>query len=363
MNGMVSAVAYGVTGPDAPFTRLDIARRDVGPHDVRIDIAYTGICHSDIHTARNEWGGTTAYPCVPGHEIVGTVAETGSAVTGFAVGDRVGVGCLVDSCRECDPCRTGLEQHCANGPTWTYNSLDRHLGGPTLGGYSTGIVVDHRYVLTIPDTLPLAATAPLLCAGVTLYSPLRRWSARPETRVAIIGLGGLGHIGVKLAAATGADVTVLSQTHAKRDDALRLGAHHYHATGDPDTFKQLRGRFDLILNTVSAALDLDAHLAMLATGGTLVELGLPEQPLTLSAFSLTDGRRNLAGSLIGGIAETQEMLDFCAAHHITADIELTTPDHIDHAYTRMLASDVRYRFVIDFQDLATEQTTSTAVAT
>ncbi|NUS42616.1 MAG: NAD(P)-dependent alcohol dehydrogenase [Mycobacteriaceae bacterium] len=347
---MVKAAAYAVSAPDSRFEKIALDRRELGASDVLIDIKYTGICHSDIHTARGEWGRTT-YPCVPGHEIAGVVSAVGPGVTKYAVGDRVGVGCMVDSCGKCGPCRAGQEQFCAKGGTWTYNSPDPVSGGVAYGGYSTHIVVTENFVVRIPDALPLDAAAPLLCAGITLYSPLRHWNAGPGKQVAIIGMGGLGHVGVKIASALGAEVTVLSQSLRKRDDGLRLGAKHYYATADRTTFKQLRGRFDLILNTVSAKLDLDAHLSLLALDGTLVELGLPELPLTLSAFSLTGGRRSLAGSLIGGISETQEMLDFCAEHGITADIEVIAADGIDAAYDRVMVSDVRYRFVIDISTI------------
>ena len=342
---MVSAAAYAVSGPDAKFEKVTIDRREVGPLDVLIEIKFAGICHSDIHTALDEWHGTR-YPCVPGHEIVGIVAEVGSDVTRFAVGDRVGVGCFIDSCGVCDACVAGEEQYCAKRVVATYNS-PLEDGTHTLGGYSTHIVVTEKFVLRIPDELPLDRAAPLLCAGITLYSPLRHWNAGPGKKVAIIGMGGLGHVGVKIAHALGAEVTVLSQTLSKRADGLRLGADAYYATSDPATFKQLRNRFDLIVNTVSANLDIDRYLGMLAINGTLVELGLPEHPIAVRAFFLTTNRRSLAGSMVGGIAQTQEMLDFCAAHGIGAEIELISADRIDDAYERVLASRVRYRFVID----------------
>ena len=288
---------------------------------------------------------------VPGHEIAGIVTAVGSEVTKYQVGDRVGVGCFVDSCRECAQCRAGEEQYCTNpGMVGTYNGVGRD-GEPTQGGYSGAIVVDENYVLRIPDSLPLDAAAPLLCAGITLYSPLRHWNAGPGTRVAVVGLGGLGHMGVKLAHAMGATVTVLSQSLKKMEDGLRLGADEYYATSDPETFEKLAGSFDLILNTVSATLDLNDYLGLLKLDGTLVELGMPDQPMTVPAPALIFGRRRLAGSLIGGIAETQEMLDFCAEHDVRPEIEVIAPDYINNAYERMLASDVRYRFVIDTQSL------------
>ncbi len=338
--------AYAATSATEPLTETTITRRDVGPHDVAFDIHFAGICHSDIHTVRAEWGEPN-YPVVPGHEIAGVVTEVGSDVTKFQVGDRVGVGCFVDSCRECDQCRAGEEQYCTNpGMIGTYNGVGRD-GEPTQGGYSGAIVVDENYVLRIPDSLPLDAAAPLLCAGITLYSPLRHWNAGPGTSVAVIGLGGLGHVGVKLAHAMGAKVTVLSQSLKKMEDGLRLGADEYYATSDPGTFDALAGSFDLILNTVSANLDLNAYLKLLKLDGTLVELGMPERPMSVAAPALVFGRRSLAGSLIGGIAQTQEMLDFCAEHDVRPEIEVITPDYINEAYQRVLASDVRYRFVID----------------
>ncbi|GAA5044834.1 NAD(P)-dependent alcohol dehydrogenase [Nocardia callitridis] len=315
-----------------------------------IDIKYAGICHSDIHTARNEWGGGTKYPCVPGHEIAGIVAAVGSEVSGHRVGDRVGVGCMVDSCGECEPCRAGEQQYCQRGATMTYNTPVGEAvqpGGHTLGGYSTQVVVTDNFVVTIPEGIGLDAAAPLLCAGVTLFSPLRHWGAGPGKRVAIIGMGGLGHVGVKIAAALGAEVTVLSQSLSKQDDGKLFGAQHYYATADKQTFKDLRGHFDLIINTVSANLPLDDYLRLLRVDGTLVLLGLPEKPLSVQTFNLANGRRSLAGSMIGGIPQTQEMLNFCAEHGIGAEIEVISADQIDQAYDRVVASDVRYRFVID----------------
>lgn len=339
--------AYAAPTPKAPLERTTITRREPGEHDVLIEIKYAGICHSDIHTARAEWGEGT-FPVVPGHEIAGVVTAVGTGVTKYALGDRVGVGCFVDSCRECDNCKAGLQQYCtgASGMTGTYGATGRD-GEITYGGYSTHIVVDENYVLRIPDSIPLDSAAPLLCAGITLYSPLAHWQAGPGKKVAVVGLGGLGHMGVKIAHAMGAEVTVLSQSLRKKDDGERLGADHFHATSDPATFASLAGTFDLIVNTVSADLDLGAYLSLLKTDGTLVQVGAPEKPLPLAAFALLQGRRSLAGSMIGGIPETQEMLDFCGEHGLGADIEVISADRINEAYERVLASDVRYRFVID----------------
>ena len=342
--------AYAATSATEPLTPTTIERRDVGPHDVRIDIKYVGICHSDIHTARGEWGPTN-YPIVLGHEIAGVVAEVGSEVTRFRVGDRVGVGCLVDSCRECPYCRRGDEQFCADGYVETYSSIGRD-GRPTQGGYSEVIVVTEDFVLRIPDGIALDVAAPLLCAGITVYSPLRHWKTGPGTRVAVVGLGGLGHMAVQLASAMGAEVTVLSQSLKKREDGLRLGAAHYTATSDPDTFSRLAASFDLIINTVSASIDVDAYLSLLAVDGTMVNVGIPERPLSLNAFSLLMRRVSYAGSNIGGIRETQEMLNFCAEHGIAALIETIGAEQINEAYERVVASDVRYRFVIDTATLA-----------
>ena len=350
---MSTVTAYTATSATEPLTKTTITRRDVGPHDVRFDIHFAGICHSDIHTVKAEWGQPN-YPVVPGHEIAGVVTEIGSEVTKYKVGDRVGVGCFVDSCRECDSCKAGLQQYCTGtGMVGTYNAGGRD-GQPTHGGYSGAIVVDEDYVLRIPDSVALDAAAPLLCAGITLYSPLRHWNAGPGKKVAIIGLGGLGHMGVKLAHAMGAHVTVLSQSLKKMEDGLRLGADEYYATNDPATFDKLAGKFDLILNTVSANLKMGDYLKLLAVDGTLVELGIPEKPMAVPVFPLAGGRRSLSGSMIGGIPETQEMLDFCAEHGVTPEIEVIQPDYINEAYERVLASDVRYRFVIDTAALRSE---------
>ncbi|CAM5513796.1 MULTISPECIES: NAD(P)-dependent alcohol dehydrogenase [Streptomyces] len=342
---MTTVAAYAAPAAKAPLERTTIERREVGAHDVLIDIRFAGICHSDIHQAREGWG-EAIFPMVPGHEIAGVVSEVGSEVTKFQVGDRVGVGCMVDSCRECENCAAGLEQYCLEGNTGTYNAIGRD-GEPTYGGYSEKIVVDENFVLRVPDGLSLDVAAPLLCAGITTYSPLRHWNAGPGKKVAILGMGGLGHMGVKIAHALGAEVTVLSQSLRKREDGLRLGADHYYATSDDATFKELRGTFDLILSTVSAPLDLDRFLSLLRTDGAFVNVGAPEEPVALNLFSVIGGRKTLAGSGIGGIRETQEMLDFCAAHGIGAEIELIGAAEINEAYERVLGSDVRYRFVID----------------
>ncbi|MFD7668325.1 NAD(P)-dependent alcohol dehydrogenase [Streptomyces sp. NPDC059788] len=340
--------AYAAPAPKAPLERITIERRELGAHDILIDIKFTGICHSDIHTVRAEWGDGGHFPVVPGHEIAGVVSEVGAEVTRYAVGDRVGVGCFVDSCRECENCLAGLQQYCTGelGQVGTYNAVGRD-GVPTQGGYSTHLVIDENYALSIPDSLPLDAAAPLLCAGITLYSPLAHWKAGPGKQVAVVGLGGLGHMGVKIAHAMGAEVTVLSQSLRKQEDGLRLGADRYYATSDPETFEKLAGSFDLIVNTVSAQLDLDAYLGLLRTDGTLVQLGVPEHPLPIAPFALIGNRRSFAGSLIGGLQETQEMLDFCGEHGLTSEIEVISADRINEAYERVLASDVRYRFVID----------------
>jgi alcohol dehydrogenase (NADP+) len=340
-----SARAVGAAAPDAALGALEIQRRAVGPKDVRIDIKFCGICHSDIHFARGEWG-KVPYPAVPGHEIAGIVAEIGPEVTRFAPGDRVGVGCMVNSCRECENCKAGEEQYCIPGNTQTYGSTDRD-GTVTYGGYSDHVVVDEDFVLNIPDGLELDAAAPLLCAGITTYSPLRHWNAGPGKHVAVIGLGGLGHMAVKIAHAMGADVTVLSQSLRKQEDGLKLGADAYHATSDDATFDELAGRFDLIVNTVSAAIDMGRFLSLLKKDGTLVNVGAPPEPLSVPAFALIMQRRSFAGSAIGSIRETQEMLDFCAEHGIGAEIEVISADQVNEAWERVLASDVRYRFVID----------------
>jgi len=347
---LLTANAFAATSATGPLGPITIERRDPGPHDVLIDIRYCGICHSDIHTVREEWG-ESHYPLAPGHEITGVVAQVGDAVTKHAVGDRVGVGCMVNSCRECANCLAGREQHCLNGFVGTYGSVDRD-GTITQGGYSSQVVVNENFVLRIPEGLGLDVAAPLLCAGITTYSPLHHWGAGPGKRVAVVGLGGLGHMAVKIAHAMGAEVSVLSQSLKKMDDGLRLGADAYYATSDPDTFQKLAGSFDLIVNTVSAKVDLDAYLSLLAVDGTLVNVGAPGEPLALNVFSLIPRRRSFAGSMIGGIAETQQMLDFCAEHGLGAEIETIPAEKINEAYERVLSSDVRYRFVIDIATLA-----------
>lgn len=344
----VSAVAApSATDPLAPMT---IERRELGPRDVSVEIKYCGICHSDIHTARGEWQGTE-FPIVPGHEITGTVEEVGPAVSGFSVGDRVGVGVMVGSCGSCARCLAGEQQYCLEGTVFTYGSIDRD-GRVTQGGYSTHIVVPEEFVLRIPQGLDLAEAAPLLCAGITTYSPLRHWGAGPGTRVAVVGLGGLGHVGVKIGHALGAEVTVLSHSGHKRRDGLRMGAEHYEDTSDPETFERLAGSFDLMVNTVSAHLDIDSYLSLLAVDGTMVNVGLPGEPLSVDVFRLTTMRRSIAGSSIGGVLETQEMLQLCAERGLGADIEMVAADQVNEAYERVLASDVRYRFVIDMSTLA-----------
>jgi uncharacterized zinc-type alcohol dehydrogenase-like protein len=342
---MRTVTAYATSAAHAPFEKTTIERRDLGPKDVLIKIAFAGICHSDIHTAREEWG-KALFPLVPGHEIAGTIEEVGNEVTAFAPGDRAGVGCMVDSCRECENCQAGEEQYCLKGNVPTYNGIGRD-GRPTDGGYSTHVVVDEAFVLRIPDAIPLDQAAPLLCAGITVFSPLNHWGAGPGKRVGVVGMGGLGHMAVKIAAALGAEVTVLSQSLSKQDDGKRFGAEHYYATADDETFTELKGHFDLIINTVSASLVMQKYLGLLRLDGVLVNVGAPPSPLRVPAFSLIGMRRSWAGSMIGGIRETQQMLDFCAEHGLGAEIETITGEQIDHAYERVINSDVRYRFVID----------------
>lgn len=346
---MLTANAYAAPSATGDLVPSTIERRDVGPHDVLIEIRYAGICHSDIHTIRGDWG-PQQYPLAPGHEIAGVVTEIGSGVTRHKIGDRVGVGCMVNSCRDCENCRKGEEQYCLNGMTGTYGAVDRD-GTITQGGYSSHVVVTEDFVVRIPDGLELNVAAPLLCAGITTYSPLRHWGAGPGKKVAVVGLGGLGHMAVKLASAMGADVTVLSQSLKKQEDGLRLGAGSYYATSDPATFETLAGTFDLIINTVSAPIDISSYLQLLTLDGALVNVGAPAEPLPVNVFSLILGRRSFAGSAIGGIRETQEMLDFCAAHQLGAEIEVIPAEKINEAYERVLASDVRYRFVIDASTL------------
>ena len=348
---MIKALGYGNTAATAPLDRMEIDRRDPGPKDVRIDILYCGICHSDLHTARNEWHGTT-YPCIPGHEIVGRVTAVGAEVKGFKVGDMAGVGCLVDSCRSCSECKDDLEQFCAKGAIFTYNSPDAHLGGMTYGGYSNVIVVDEAFVLKVPAGLDPAGAAPLLCAGVTTYSPLRHWGAGPGKKVGVVGLGGLGHMGVKLAHAMGAHVVLFTTSAGKTADAKRLGADEVVLSKDPEAMKAHAGSFHFILDTVAAPHSLDAYTTLLRRDGTLCLVGAPEYPHpSPTVFNLIFGRRSIAGSLIGGIRETQEMLDFCAEKGLTADIETIPVQKVNEAYERMLKSDVKYRFVIDMASL------------
>jgi alcohol dehydrogenase (NADP+) len=347
---MAATAALSAASADAPFEHTTIERRELGERDVAIEVKYCGICHSDIHQVKNEWG-NSIYPMVPGHEIAGVVTAVGSAVSKLSVGDRVGVGCLVDSCEECEYCEAGEEQFCVKSAVPTYNGRE-YDGEPTFGGYSRRIVVKDRFVVSIPDSIELEFAAPLLCAGITTYVPLKHWHVGDGTRVAVIGMGGLGHVAVQLAAAMGAEVTVLSQTLSKREDGLRFGAKHYYATSDPATFKELASSFDMILNTVSANLNVDAYLRLLRVDGTLVNVGAPSAPDKFHAFSLIGGRRSLAGSAIGGLPDTQEMLDFCAEHDVKPAIELIGADDVGDAYDRVLRSDVRYRFVIDASTIA-----------
>jgi len=342
---MASTPALSTPSAGAAFENTAIERRALRGDDVQIDIGFCGICHSDVHQARDEWGGSL-FPMVPGHEIAGVVAAVGPDVERFAVGDRVGVGCMVDSCGECEYCLAGEEQFCVKGCVLTYNGRE-YDGTPTFGGYSRQVVVKDRFVVHIPESIELADAAPLLCAGITTYVPLRHWKVREGSKVAVVGMGGLGHVGVQIAAAMGAEVTVLSRTLAKQQDGMRFGAKHYRATSERGTFKQLAGSFDLILNTVSANLNLDAYLGLLRVDGTLVTVGAPSAPDKVSAFSLIAGRRSLAGSSIGGMHDTQEMLDFCAEHGVRPMIELIAADAVGESYDRIVSSDVRYRFVID----------------
>jgi alcohol dehydrogenase (NADP+) len=339
--------------PRAPFITTTIPRRDVGPHDVLIDIVYAGICHTDIHYAYGEFGRAT-YPLVPGHEIAGIVSAVGNKVTKFQIGDRAGVGVMVDSCRECEPCKAGMEQYCAGKRVMTYNSVGRD-GQPTYGGYSEKIVVDENYIARVPPSIPLENAAPMLCAGLTMYSPLKFWRAGPGKRIAILGLGGLGHLGVRIAKALGAKVTVLDLSETKRGDALRLGADDFWLASNPKTFAELANKLDLIVSTVPVSVDLDSYLGLLALNGALVNTGVPETPLSVMATSLLTNRRSIAGTRTGGIAEMQEMLDFCAAHDIRAEVEVIDADRIDEAYARVLAGDVRFRFVIDISTMAKNQ--------
>ena len=349
---MIQTKGYATHDSNAKFAPFDFERREVGPNDILIDIAYAGICHSDIHQARAEWEPMipSIFPMVPGHEIVGRISQVGENVTKFAVGEIAGIGCFIDSCRECDPCKAGVEQYCIKGSAQTYNSTEMDRTTPTYGGYSKQYVVDEEYALKVDAGQELSGIAPLLCAGITTYSPLKRWGVGPGKKVAVAGLGGLGHMGVKLAVALGADVTVLSTSPSKEADAKRLGAKYFLNTKDADAVKSAAGSFDFLLDTISAPHDYNAYLGLLALNGVMVVVGVPVEPAMLHAFSLIGGNKVLAGSLIGGIPETQEMLDFCAKHNVTSDVEIITPDRIEEAYDRTVKSDVRYRFVIDMQN-------------
>lgn len=348
---MLKSVGYAAQAHDKPLQHFSFERRDLTPHDVHIDILFCGVCHSDLHLARNEWGGSI-YPIVPGHEIVGTVRAVGDKVTKFKPGDTVGVGCMVDSCRHCENCEDGFEQYCDNGFTATYNSEEKQTGGVTYGGYSNNIVVDQDFVLNVDPKLELAAVAPLLCAGITTYSPLKHWGVKSGHKVAVVGLGGLGHMGVKLAKAMGAEVTMITTSPNKVGDAKRLGADAVIISKNEDEMKAARNQFDFVLNTVAAPHNLDAYSSLLRRDGAMTLVGLPAEPHPSPSVGVLIGkRRSIAGSLIGGIAETQEMLDFCAKHNITADIEMIDIQNINDAYERMLKSDVKYRFVIDMKSL------------
>lgn len=347
---MIAAKGYAAQTKESDLAPWNFQRREVGPHDVRFDIAYCGVCHSDLHQIRGEWGGEL-FPMVPGHEIVGRVVAVGLQVTKFKVGDLAATGCMVDSCRTCENCQHGLEQYCTNGNTLTYNSLEQDKKTPTYGGYSNTIVVHEDFVLHVSEKLDLAAAAPLLCAGITTYSPLRHWQVGKGHKLAVLGLGGLGHMGVKFGVAFGAEVTVLSTSPAKEADARALGAHHFVVTRDAAQMQAVMGSFDFILDTVSAEHDYNQYLALLKTDGVHICVGAPPTPSALMAFSLIPGRKSIAGSSIGGISETQEMLDFCAEHNIVSDIERIDLKDIHSAYERMLKGDVRYRFVIDMATL------------
>jgi uncharacterized zinc-type alcohol dehydrogenase-like protein len=352
---MFNAKAYSAVSATSPLASATIPRRDATERDVQIEILYCGICHSDLHTVRNEWSSVmpTVYPCVPGHEIVGRVASIGSAVTKFQPGDLVGVGCLVDSDHTCPNCKDGLEQLCPN-QTLTFNSPDKHLGGVTYGGYSESIVVDEHFVLRVPSNLDLAGVAPLLCAGITTYSPMRRWGNLTGKKVGVVGLGGLGHMGVKFARAFGARVVVFTTSPGKKADALRLGADEVVVSRNADEMAKHAGTFDFIIDTISADHDVNGYINLLGRDGNLTLVGAPEKPFAVSAFSLLFGRRSVSGSIIGGIAETQEMLDFCGAHGITADVEVIPIQKVNEAYERLLKSDVKYRFSIDMASLKSE---------
>lgn len=337
---------YAAITAKAKLVPYEFERRQLGLHDVALSIVYAGICHSDIHQVAEEWG-PAIFPMVPGHEIAGIVTEVGANVSKFSVGDKIGVGVFVDSCRKCESCLKGLQQYCIEGMTGTYNGYERDGVTVAMGGYSNKFVINEDYAVKIPDNLPMEGVAPLLCAGITLYSPLKHWKAQPGMKVAVMGLGGLGHMGVKFAVALGAEVTVLSHSPNKKDDALAMGAHHFVSTNDVTNLAPLSKCFDLILNTVSAELVIDDYLNLLKLDGTLVVIGLPGKPYEVHAGTLLNGRRSIAGSMIGGIPEMQEMLDFCSKHSIVSDVEVIKADYINEAYKRTVASDVKYRFVID----------------
>lgn len=347
---MIQAKGYAAQSPETDLAPWNFERREVGEHDVQFDILYCGVCHSDLHQIKNDWF-PGMFPMVPGHEIVGKVAKVGSAVTRYKVGDWVGVGCLVDSCRTCDECKQGLENYCANGGSYTYNSVEQDKKTPTYGGYSNTIVVNEDFVLRISKKLDLAATAPLLCAGITTYSPLRYWKVGKGHKLGVVGLGGLGHMAVKFGVSFGAEVTVLSTSPDKEADAKKLGAHKFVVTKDKEQEKLVKGYFDFIIDTVSAKHDMNIYLNMLKTNGVMICVGLPSEPIPIGAFSIVNGRKSLAGSSIGGLAETQEMLDYCAEHNIVSDIEIINIKNITTSYERMLKGDVKYRFVIDMATL------------
>ncbi|GGH19132.1 NAD(P)-dependent alcohol dehydrogenase [Mucilaginibacter phyllosphaerae] len=347
---MIQVKGYAAQNPQTDLAPWDFERREVGPHDVQFEILFCGVCHSDLHQIKNDWF-PGIFPMVPGHEIVGRVTKVGNHVKNFKVGDLAGTGCMVDSCQVCENCKQDLEQYCMEGSTQTYNSMERDGSSPTYGGYSNSIVVREEFVLHISEKLDLAATAPLLCAGITTYSPLRHWKVGKGHKLAVLGLGGLGHMAVKFGVAFGAEVTVLSTSPKKEADAKKLGAHHFVVTSDPEQIKAAAGTFDFILDTVSAEHDFNMYLGLLRTNGTMICVGVPPKPAEIAAFSLLAGRKSLAGSGIGGIAETQEMLDFCAEHNIVSDIEMINIKDITTAYERMQKGDVRYRFVIDIATL------------
>jgi alcohol dehydrogenase (NADP+) len=348
---MTDTKAYAAQMAKLPLAPWNFQRRDVGPHDVQFDILYCGVCHSDLHQVKDEWG-RGVFPMVPGHEIIGRVSKTGNLVTKFKVGELAGTGCMVDSCRECEYCRRGLEQYCIKGASYTYNSYEQDRKTPTYGGYSKLIVVHEDFVLHVSEKLPITGVAPLLCAGITTYSPLRHWKVGKGHKIGVLGLGGLGHMAVKFAASFGADVTILSRTASKEPDAKKLGAHHFALTSDKASLKAVKGHFDFILDTVSAPHDYNLYLSLLKTDGVHICVGVPPTPTEIYGFSLIGGRKSIAGSSIGGIPETQEMLDYCSDHNIISDVEVIDISYINKAYERMLERDVRYRFVIDMATLS-----------